>query len=340
MKYCTGPLAVILATCAALVSSCHNLTEFEGGLSASVVFLRTSDHTIEATLEGIPDGRVICSIDDRTFYVLTGSGDLYRIDSREMAVDTVISVFSTPGSGMYDLVAPPPRSSVYVIGGGSSIVEVDIDADSVVDVFQTGPSPYSMISTRGSYQTKLYIGDSQDNTLREVDTSSNHTLRILELSFAPHTIGLGSDGNYVMVCSRVDEVYGLVNLQTNPMRLSHTWSLESPVYDIQVVEDSSDFFMCCPEWSGRNGFLLLADSLGILRNPSDPIEIPGSPFSLASTPDGRYLYVLSNMGYGKGLLTVIDVTFGGTVAEIPLDAYPWDVTVHRNGELVLVLLGE
>jgi DNA-binding beta-propeller fold protein YncE len=323
-----------------IVCSCHGLTEFEGSLTADILFIRTSDHTFETSLDGIPDGRAICSINNSTFYVLSGSGMLYKMNSEEMVVDTVITVFTGPGSGIYDIVAPPPRQKLYVLGNGSQLVEVNISSNTVTDVFQIGPSPCSMVSSREPYNTMLYVGDAQDNRFREVDINDNRVVRQIELSFPPQSMELSSNGDFVMVCSRADGVYGLVNLQVTPLRFTAKYPLDNPVYDIQVVADSSDFFMSCPRWNAGDGFVLIADSLGTVWNRPDPLIVPGHPFSLASTPDGHYLYVLSNTGNGTGLLTVVNVWFGGVEAQIPIDGYPWDVTVHRNGELVLVLVGE
>lgn len=330
---------IALVTAVALVfCSCHELTEFEGSLVADVIFIRTSDHTVVGSIDGIDDGRAICSINNKTFYVLSGSGMLYKMDSEAMGIDTVFSVFSGPGSGIYDIVAPPPRSKIYIMGNGSQIVEVNIGSNTVTDVFQVGPSPSSMVTSRGPYNTMLYVGDAQDSRLREVDVTDNRVVRWIQLPITPQAIELGSHGDFVLISSRSDGANVLVNLQTPSMIYSYNPDLGYTANDIQVVTDSSSYFISCPNWGGMDGVVQVADSLG--DKFGNPIPIPGHPFSLAATPNGHYLYVLSNTGDGTGLLTVMDIWFGWVEAQIPIEGYPWDVTVHRNGEYVLVLAAD
>jgi DNA-binding beta-propeller fold protein YncE len=328
----TTALALLLIPAAALLS-CHELTEYEGTMIDSVVFIRTSDLSVYGSIGGIEDGRVLYSVNNATLFVLSGEGMLYRLNPEEMAVDTVISVFSSTGSGIYDIVAPPPRSSLYLMGNGSQLVEVDVSTNTVADVFQVGPSPCCM-AEGGGY---VYVGDSQDDRLREVDPGNNSVRRWIQLPYEPLAVEVGNSDLYCLVTSREDGSNGLVRLMTPSMNHSYNPDLPGPGNDIQAVVDTSSYFTACPNWSQGYGWMVVSDSLG------DPVEstyLEGHPFSLAATPDGHYLYVLHKLPGGTGLVTAIDVFFGGITGQVPIDGYPWDITVQGNGEFIVVLVGE
>ena len=78
------PAAIFASIC--LFSGCHSVTEVSGSVQSSVTFISTSDFTIVDTLDGITDGRSICSINNTLFFVYNAYGRLYRIDSGEMAI--------------------------------------------------------------------------------------------------------------------------------------------------------------------------------------------------------------------------------------------------------------
>jgi hypothetical protein len=185
----------------------------------------------------------------------------------------------------------------------------------------------------------LYIGDSQDSRIREVDVTDNLVKRWVQLPFAPQSVELGVHGEFLMAASRSDGEYGMVRLVTPSMGFSYSaFEFPSPAYDIQVAGDSSSYFVTCPDWGEISGTSVVADSLGDIISYIGTFQ--GHPFRLSSDPIGRYLYILINNGGGTGTLVVRDMFFGSSMTEIPLEGYPWDLVSHRNGELVLVLIGE
>lgn len=320
-----------------LVCGCHSLTEFEGTLHSGVVFIRTDDYTVEAILEGFDDGRAICSINNNTFYVLGSTGTLYKVNSEEMVIDTSFSVWNGPALGPIDILSPVPRSKVYIIGNGSEIIEVSVSSNQVTDIFWAGPSPACMVSTETAANTSIYIGDSQDNRLRQVDLSNNIVVRSALIGYQPYALGIDNLQQFLLVSAYYDNVMRIMNIGLDPIHAGQ-YNVGSSGTDIVLPANGTQFYMADPNWEGGGGSLIAVrvDTLGGMRDST--ISMPGHPVRLSATPSGRYLHILSNTGTGDTILTVLDLFFGGTVAEIELSGYPWDLTLHANGEYVLVLI--
>jgi hypothetical protein len=321
-----------------VMSTCHSLTEYQGTLHAGVVFVRADDFSVEAVIEGFDDGRAICSIDSRTFYVVSSTGTLFKVDSEEMALDTTISVWTGLATAPVDIVSPLPRSKVYVMGSNNNIVEVGVSSDQVTDVFQPGPSPSCMAVTRQYTNARMYIGDLENESLIEVDVSTNTNLRYADIGNRPYAIAADNASQFLLASSFYDDTSRIMNIGLDPIHAGQRLEYLSGT-DIVVPEGSSHFFMADPRWGSGGGtvYAITVDTLG--GADVDQIPMPGHPVRVASSPNGHFLYVLSNTGDGNAVLTEYDLWSSGyRDVQLEIDGYPWDLTVHADGEYVLVLI--
>jgi len=316
------------------MSGCHSVTEVSGSIQSSITFVSTSDFSIVNTLEGIEDGRSICSISNTLFFVYSASGRLYRVDSDEMAIDTSFVIDTATGQPSFGMTSPPPNSSLYVLGSGGQIIQVSVASSSVMDVFSPGPSTVALCSSHSSSDTMLYAVDGQDNYVREINPSSNSIVRSDVLWLSPSCVTIALDGDSLLVGSEVDEAVAFVILDMGPMYARPPLDISRAVNDVIAFPSEDEYyFASCPEWGSGSGSVVKIER----PQAANRFGVDGHPVKLAADDDGHYLFVLSNTGGGTCLVTVIDEWFGGVVAEIPVNGLPRDMVIHGDGEYLLVL---
>jgi len=336
MKYLLKVSAVLIASLC-LFSGCHSVTEVSGSVQSSVTFISTSDFTIVDTLEGITDGRSICSINSTLFFVYNAFGRLYRIDSAEMVIDTSFTIDTGTGQPEFGMTSPPPRTSLFVLGSGGQIIQVSIASNSVVGAFSPGPSTVALCSSRSMPNVMIYTVDGQDNYVREIDPSSYDIVRSDVLWLTPSCVTIAYDGDSLLVGSDVGGGYAFVTLN------SGTMFARPPVYVGTIINDvipypSVDeyYYASLPNWGSGYGQILK-----IVRPepPSPDYGIQGNPIKIAADNNGRYVYVLSNTGDATCLVTIIDELYGQgqVIAEIPIDGYPQDMSTHGDEEYLIIL---
>jgi len=317
-----------------LFSGCHNVTEVSGSVQSSVTFISTSDFTIVDTLEGITDGRSICSINNTLFFVYNAYGRLYRIDSSEMVIDTSFTIDPGTGQPAFGMTSPPPRSSLFVLGSGGQIIQVSIASNSVVGTFSPGPSTIALCSSRSMPNTMIYTVDGQDNYVREIDPSSYDIVRSDLLWLTPSCVTIAFDGDSLLVGSEIDAAYCFVALDWEPMYARPPVGSAAINDVIPFPSEDEYYYASLPHWGSGSGQILK-----IVRPepPSPDYGIAGNPIKIAADNNGRYVYVLSNTGDATCLVTVIDEWFSQVVAEIPINGYPQDMSTHGNEEYLIVL---
>lgn len=318
-----------------LFSGCHNVTEVSGSIQSTVTLISTSDFTIVNTLEGVTDGRSICSINNTLFFVYNAFGRLYRIDSGEMAIDTSFIIDTGTGQPSFGMTSPPPRSSLFVLGSGGQIIQVSVESNSVVGTFSPGPSTVALCSSRSMPNTMIYTVDGQDNYVREINPSSYNIERSDVLWLTPSCVTIAYDGDSLLVGSDVGGGYAFVTLNSGIMFARPPQGVGTAINDVMPFPSEEEYYYASvPNWGSGYGQIMK-----IVRPepPSPDYGIAGNPIKIAADNNGRYVYVLSNTGDATCLVTVIDEWFSQVVAEIPINGYPQDMSTHGNEEFLIVL---
>lgn len=315
------------------ISGCHNTTEVSGSVPSSITFISIPDFSIVNTLEGIEEGRCICSINSTLFFVYSSTGRLYRVDSEEMLIDTSFVIDTGSGQPSFDMTSPPPRSSLFVLGSGGKIVHVSIASSAVVGTFSPGPSTVALCSSRSMPFAMIYAVDGQDNFVREINPASYNIERSDSLRLTPSCVTMALNGDSLLVGSEVDEAYSFVELSSTSMNARPPVGIGA-VNDV-VPFNSSEmrYFASLPHWGSGSGYVARIE----LPEPSHRggYVISGNPVKVSADSNGIYVFVLSNTGSGTCLVTVIDELYGQVVAEIPISGYPWDMVVHGENLVVL-----
>ncbi|MFO8182758.1 MAG: hypothetical protein R6U39_01160 [Candidatus Aegiribacteria sp.] len=338
-------LALMVAVFAA---GCHQVTEFGSVYSSSITFIRTSDLQVERTMGGFELGRLLAGGGPGKLVLVASDGVLYRIDSSQMAVDTSYSIGGSSGTGYSD-AARAGNGSLYVLGPGSQVLEVDLDADEVVDGFTPGADPVAISASTS--RPRLYFADGAGSYIGEIWTGDNHTGFNAGLQAAPADIMVEPAGgkHVVVVCSdQQGSIYDLWLDYSEEYPRKLIIEAGSPCSRVQPFGIDSSFAIACPQWSGNNGYICLA------RGYVDPEtveltteEVQGHPVDLCFNPSIGYagmLSALSRTDSGNTVVTVFSFIQSYLDPEleavIELDGFPRDIISPGNGEYIIVLTSD
>lgn len=338
-----------LALIAALIpAGCHQVTEFGSVYNSRVTFIRTSDLQVEKTMDGFELGRLLAADGPGKLVLIASDGVLYRIDSSQMAVDTSYSIGGSSGSGYSD-AASAGNGSLYVLGPGSQVLEVDLEGDVVVDGFTPGADPVAISAS--SSRPRLYFADGAGNYIGEIWTGDNHTGFNAVLQATPADIMVEPAGgkHVVVVCSDPQgSIYDLWLDYSEEYPRKLPIEAESPCSSVQPFGIDSCFAITCPQWSGDNGYICLARGYvdpETVELTTEPVE--GHPVDLCFNPSTGYaglLSVLSRTDSGNTVVTVFGFSQSYLDPEleavIELDGFPRDIISPGNGEYLIVLTSE
>jgi hypothetical protein len=324
----------ILTTFAAL--SCYSPTEHDTVSQCGVVKLRVSDNTIMGSVDGIPDGRALCSIGNTQFLVASGTGEIFSISSQNMTIDTSFAVGYAGGAGYRSMINPKP-GSIYVTGSSGKVLEISLANFSVLDEFEAGSMPNVLSPSTSSTET-FYVADGSDGRIRELNMTSNSVVRQTEaLNFNPVALAPESCLNDYLLAACADgegSVFRVSLATFHPDAVQ----LGFPCSDITAFPAESIWAVTHPQWQSETGYLSICSSY----SPPDVqlVSLAGNPMRVCSVPGTTLFYVLSYLGDGQSRVFAVNFLTGEVEAEIDVAGFPWDITSHGNGEFVLVLTSE
>lgn len=319
-----------------LAPACYNPSEFSSVADSGVIKLRVSDNSVVGVLEGIPDGRAICSVGSTEFLVATGTGEVYRVNSVEMTVDTSFAVGYAGGAG-YRSMIHPNAGSIYLTGATGNLLEIDLEENSVADEFEAGAMP-SLLCANPSSQETFFLADGSDCRIREISTATNTVLRTTQaMSGCPSALAAETFlGEYLLAAFQNDA--GSVVMVSLATFHYSTVSLGYPCMDLATFPAESIWAVTHPEWEAGNG--LVSVCRNFFPPEIDRFEVDGHPMKICSVPGTTMFYVLSYLGGGESRLVSVNYLTGDVESLVDVQGFPWDIIAHANGEFILALTSE
>lgn len=316
-----------------LALSCYNPKEFSTMTDSGVIKLRVADNTIVGAVEGIPDGRTICSIGSTEFLVTAGTGEVFRINSVEMTVETSFSVGFAGGAGYRSMIYPI-AGSVYLTGAAGNLLEIDLNENKVADDFEAGPSP-SVLCPNPSSQETFFLADGSDRRVREINTATNTVLRTTQaMSGSPSALAAETYLNQYLLAAFQNEAGSVAMISLATFHVS-TVSLGYPCMDVAAFPAESIWAVTHPEWQAENGMVTVCRNF--IPPEVDRFQLDGHPMKICSVPGTTKFYVLSYLGGGDSRLVSLNYLTGEVESLVDVQGFPWDIIAHANGEYVLAL---
>lgn len=316
---------------------CHQIAEFETGVTSGVSVIRTSDYTVETVVSDIEGARSIYSNGNYEFLLTTTDGALYRVNSQLMVVDTSFVIGTPSGNGYSEIIKSPLHNSIYILGPAGKIIEVGLNHNFVKDEFYTGPNPADLcISPDNS--NNIFVIDSGDQTIRKVMTLSNTVIEESNLYHIPSSVsGYAAFPEFVLVaCS--DDSGSVCQLDVETLNLYCAIFTGMPCGEIASSQNDSIFCTIHPGTGSSDGGATLVRATPFPEY-LEYFPITGTPVSLCSHPYYPYFYIAS-LKDGDTVITVLNGDTFQVETEFNIDGFPFDITTHRNGEYLLVLTAE
>lgn len=343
------PIPIILCALMFLFVGCHQVTEYQGGASSSLVFIRTSDFQVEKTMEGFPGCRTIISHGSNGLILLSSEGTLHMIDLETLSVDTSYSIGGSSGTGYGDAVYAG-NGNLYVLGPGSQVMEVDLGTSTVKDNFTPGSNPGALAPS--PVLPRIYFVDTVDDYIGEIYTGSNATgfesrtyCSLADVMVEPtggeYVVAAGANSSGSLYC------IWLNSPSTGARRM--TVSAGSPCSEIIPMTSDSIFAVSCPQWNADSGYLRLFRGYVQPDSTVGPVTVgvEGHPVAMCFNGSSGYVGQLSALGRtdsGNTAVTVFGFTLSHMAPEleavIELDGFPRDIISPGNGDYIIVLISE
>lgn len=319
-----------------LTLGCHEVTEYTDSGEFGVVILSAWDLSMEGYVAGVDGARTLCSTGKLSFPVGCTSGQAYEVSLEGMEVLDVYQITAGAGAGLDCMTRSPSAYSAYMSGGGSKILEMELNGYTVIDEFSCGSSPVDICRSPAG-NARIYILDSGNECIREIWSSSNSQGWTLGVAESPMAVAGALDQPEVLVTTHGDQ--GGVQLHN----LDYGFSSEilsaeyGPFSAVAAVPRDSLCMVAAPEWQGQQGRIYLlrvgeadASLLDSKQLEGHPVEIcgdpsQGPPYFYIACVDGEYTRI-----YAYSIISQqIELS-----AE--LEGYPWEMSTNLDDHLIVL----
>ena len=262
---------------------------------------------------------------DRLFAACEGTDEVLVVDTGKGQVIDQVAVGEDP----FGLLLSPDERELYVSNRwGNDVMVVDLDSMAVVRRFEVGDDPHELVmSGDGKY---LFVPNLSTNDLSIVELATGNETKRLRMGTAPFGVAMSPDGASLYVSNqysipvpfRTPSILELTVVDVESQLVRERRDLYSTVIGQGVaVSPDGHFAVTALElpknlipqtqvyqgWMVTYGFAITETgrrgrSAYLLID--EPNLYFADPYSVAFTPDGRYLYLVSS---GVNVVTVVDM---------------------------------
>lgn len=293
-------------------------------LSNSVSVIDTSTNTVTATI-GVGSGPlgVVLTPDGTRAYVAndfgstTGGSTVSVIDT---ASNTVIATVHVNGSAPGFPAITPDGKSVYV-PTGAEVDVIDTASNSVAATISLNSNPGDIAITPDG--TRAYVLGS--NEVDVIDTATNAVVQSItvssSVSFSPvQRIAMSPDGSTVYIGGGTQPLVQAIATSSNSVVATIPLSGVGLVPGLAISPDGGRVYVSA---LGSVSGLRIIDTATNTLEPGT-ITVNSTPFALAFTPDGAFVYVTN--GFSNNVSAVSTAT-NTVVATIPVGSEPQGIVI-------------
>jgi YVTN family beta-propeller protein len=228
------------------------------------------------------------------------------------------------------LAVSPDGAYVYAASNARLFV-IRTSDNSIVATQGINPNPTGMVvSPDGS---RVYINTLFSVALTVLDTSTNTLAPSITLFLQRFRGGFGRmaiapDGGTLYLANSDNRVFGVVSLSGGP---SNVFNPTVAPVDLAMSADGSMVYYAGCKPICTPGFLQLYETASGRFTQS--VEIDGSPYRIALSPDGRRAYTANLTGPS---VSVVDLGALSVLATIPVPYQPTGLAAARDGSAVYV----
>jgi YVTN family beta-propeller protein len=253
----------------------------------SVVRIRTSDNTVDATVTVGSDPFGVAISSDGSFALVTnaGSNSVSRIRTSDNILTTTIGVGTIP----YNVAISPDDTFALVTNAADNTVSrIQMSDNTVTTTIGVGTYPYDVaISPDGSFAYVTNLG--ADSTVSRIRTSDNAVTATISVAGGPSGVAISPDGSFAYVTNRA---FGVVSrIRTSDNTVAGTVPVGSIPENVAISSDGSFAYVTNDE-SNTVTQIRTSDNTVTATTP-----VGTYPVGVAISPDDTFVFV-TNLGDG------------------------------------------
>lgn len=196
---------------------------------------------------------------------------------------------------------------------------------------QPRDSPFAgrLVPALGSAPSYAYVTNSEADTVKVLDTSTNSVVDTIDVGKAPVGVAVAAGGELVYVANSGEDTVSIIDAETDAVE--GTVEVGSQPRYLAVTPDGKRVYVA--NASSGNASVIDTETRNVIKT----IPIGSDPQRVAVTPDGAYVYVTD--GYGEDVAIVSTAT-DEVVADLPSPAFPSDVVIPARGGFAYVAYKE
>lgn len=176
-------------------------------------------------------------------------------------------------------------------------------------------------------QYRVYVANSQDNTISVIDTATNRVVATIDALPSPSGVAASPDGARIYVTHSTRNYISVIDTRQN--RVIATITVGDGPTALAVTPDGASLYIV------RSGNMVSVIDTATNKITAT-ITVGSNPRGIAITPDGAFAYVTNS---GNGNVTVIDTTKNVKVDQILVAAWPQGIAITPNGESAYIATG-
>jgi YVTN family beta-propeller protein len=176
--------------------------------------------------------------------------------------------------------------------------------------------------------TKVYVTNSDKNTVSVIDTATNKVTATVNVGSSPYGVAVSYDGKKVYVANSGINTVSVIDTTTN--KVTATVNVGSSPCGVAVTPDGDKVYV-----TNSGNYSIHSNTASVIDTSTNKVtatvNVGNNPYGVAVTPDGKNVYV-ANRGYSTSdsSVSVIDTTINKVTATVKFGSTPDGVALRPN----------
>lgn len=215
-------------------------------------------------------------------------------------------------------------------GSGSQLVVMGSARNNTGVMINVGANPTSV--TANATGTRIYVANTNSNTVSVVDPATNTLLTTIPVSTAPAKVVVNLQGTRVYVTHTNSNVIGIINTSNNSYS-----TVTLPGLAAGIAVNPAGTIVYVADTNNNVVRMINTSTNQVLSNVINGYSNFLKPYGLAFNPSGTRLYVGNQ---GDNSIRVIDPANNSQIGWINISSIPKDMVVHPSGTRLYVINGK
>lgn len=262
--------------------------------------------------------------------VATKEGNLLLYDTETLDRIGIFTAGPAAPEGYSDMVYIPQRNSAYLIGSYGNILEIDLPACTVEEVFSVCQLPLHLVY--GGYgSSHIYVSDGINNTFNRVRLSDNTINGFHKFDAAIRAVAQHSTDSILISSGGVTHIASVGSDGLFACRTAFSGETQC----MGAIQNSAYTAAVIGGYIGLLSYHLNEDSTLYVWTFDKKVQVEGSPIRIGSN-ELHSAYLLSYTGSETITLCHYDYLYGSIQAQVELQGFPLDIEVTASNTVFVL----